>query len=81
MHPEVGDLRVTWRERRMPRSYDGLVLREGRWELDPSALAASCRAHGGDPRPASAGFGWMLLGALAAAVLAGAWLLRRKRRG
>lgn len=80
MRPEVGDLRITWRELRMPQSYDGLVLRDGRWELDAAAVASAGRAREAGTRPARAGFGWMLLGALAAAVLAAAWLLRRRRR-
>ena len=82
MHPEVGDLRVAWRELRMPRTYEGLVLRDGRWELDAAALEASRRAATADARPASAGLGWILLGALAAGMVAAAWmLLRRRRRG
>lgn len=87
-HPRIGDLRVTWRERRMPDTYEGLVLRDGVWELDRAALARGAtqdprQAAGGGASPAGtarAGFAWILLGALAAAVVAGAWMLRRRRR-
>lgn len=82
VRPKIGDLRITWRALRMPETYDGLVLRDGRWELDASALAASRRNRANAPAPpANAGFGWILLGALAAALVGGAWMLRRRRRG
>lgn len=81
VHPEVGDLQVAWRELRMPRTYDGLVLRDERWELDAAALAASRRAATSGARPAGAGLGWILLGALAAGMAAAAWMLLRRRRG
>ena len=79
-HPEVGDLRITWRALRLPATGEGLVLRDGRWELDERALAR--RAQAGDAvRPARVGYAWSLMGALAAALLAGlALLLRRRRR-
>lgn len=82
VRPEVGDLKITWRELRMPRSYAGLALRNGRWELDGSAArdqaAAGPAARARNrPRPA---FGWMLLGAAAAGVAAVAFMFRRRRR-
>lgn len=82
-HPEIGDLRITWRELRMPATYDGLVLRDGRWELDETALARRGQPgleQPGDARSARGGFGWILLGAVAAALVAGGWILRRRRR-
>ena len=81
-HPRIGDLRIKWRELRMPATYDGLVLRDGRWELDEAALARREQASGeaATPRPARGSFAWIVLGALAAAVVAAAWMLRRRRR-
>lgn len=77
VHPEVGDLRITWRELRMPPGYDGLVLRNGRWEAD----AARARPSGhGAPAP-RASFHWLVLGAVAAGLVAAAVMLRRRRRG
>lgn len=76
-HPEIGDLRITWREMRMPATYEGLVLRDGRWELDAAALAR--REQAAEARPARGSFAWIVLGALAAALLAGVWMLRRRR--
>ena len=83
VRPEVGDLKITWRALRMPRSYAGLALRGGRWELDASApreraaAGRGARATGRSPP----GFGWMLLGAAAAGVAAVAFMFRRRRRG
>lgn len=81
-HPRIGDLRINWRELRMPATYEGLVLRDGRWELDEAALARRDQARGeaGAQRTVRGSFAWLLLGALAAAVLAAAWMLRRRRR-
>ena len=84
VHPEVGDLKITWRELRMPPDYAGLVLEDGRWVPDPKAVAAR-RASGprnaAPDRAAGAGFGWILLGAAAAGLAAAVFMLRRRRRG
>ncbi len=81
VHPTVGDLRVTWRALRMQAGQDALVLRDGRWELDESAVARRAQAAG-DARQPRTSYAWLVLGALAAALCAGAWLLlRRRRRG
>lgn len=81
-HPEIGDLRITWRQLRMPATYAGLALRDGRWELDRAALAGreQSRGQAGATSPVRGSFAWIALGALAAAVLAAAWMLRRRRR-
>ncbi|HEU4812849.1 MAG TPA: TMEM43 family protein [Xanthomonadaceae bacterium] len=79
VHPMVGDLRVTWRELRMPATHDALVLRDGRWELDERALARRARS-GEDGTQPRMSYAWLVLGALAAALFAGLFLLLRRRR-
>ena len=79
VHPTVGDLRVTWRALRMQAGQDSLVLRDGRWELDASAVARRAEAAG-DARQPRVSYAWLVLGALAAALSAGVWLLLRRRR-
>ena len=77
-HPEIGDLRITWRELRMPPTYEGLALRDRRWELDEAALAR--RGRSDQARPARGSVAWIVLGALTAALVAGLLLLLRRRR-
>lgn len=80
VQPEVGDLRITWHELRMPPAPEGLVLRDGRWELDahaPKQAVARTDARG---VPARVSFGWILLGAAVAALAAAVLMLRRRRR-
>lgn len=78
-HPTVGDLRVTWHELRMPATRDALVLRDGRWQVDERALARRSQAAEGAPPPRMS-YAWLVLGALAASLLAGVVLLLRRRR-
>lgn len=87
VHPEVGDLRITWRELRMPASYDGLVLRDGRWHPDARIVGADARAgtatpgtDGASAQEGRATFRWIMLGAVAAGLAAAVFMLRRRRR-
>jgi len=50
--PEVGDLRIHWRERTLPPLAGLVTLRDGRWQLRPDAPAL---AEAGPSEP-----GWML---------------------
>lgn len=81
VQPEVGDLRITWRELRMPPAPEGLVLRDGRWELDARTAAPSdtpADARRGVPKRAN--FAWVLLGAAVAVMASAVVMLRRRRR-
>jgi len=86
--PQIGDLRVTWRELRLPALEGKLELREGAWQLKPEAAAAALNAAparanatvlGEQPRDERWSWGWLVVGvALAAALLL--WLRGRRRR-
>lgn len=49
LDPQIGDLRVTWRELRLPPLEGKLELREGVWRMRPEAIAAAL-----NPSPARA---------------------------
>lgn len=86
LDPQIGDLRVTWRELRLPPLEGKLVLRDGVWHLRPEAIAAALNPSPGRERALVAGPepedrrwspGWFAL----AVVLALGLLYRlRKRR-
>ena len=44
LDPQIGDLRVSWRELRLPPLEGKLELREGSWRLRPEAAAAALNA-------------------------------------
>lgn len=88
--PQIGDLRVSWRELRLPALEGKLELRDGAWRAKPEAIAEALRAPpsranavvlGEAPADGRWSWGWLVAGvALAAAVLL--WLRgRRKRAG
>ncbi|QWP79111.1 hypothetical protein J5226_12295 [Lysobacter sp. K5869] len=86
--PQIGDLRVTWRELRLPALEGKLELRDAAWRLKPEAAAAALNAApprsnatvlGERPRDERWSWGWLVAGvALAAALLL--WLRGRRRR-
>ena len=86
LDPQIGDLRVTWRELRLPPLDGKLVWRDGVWHLRPEAIAAALNPSPGRERALVAGPepedrrwspGWFAL----AVVLALGLLYRlRKRR-
>ena len=79
--PEIGDLRITWRELRMPDGYEGLVLRGGRWEVDTTAAAGPRGPAAGEaPARAPSSFRWIMLGAIAAGLATAVLMVRRRRR-
>ncbi len=80
--PQVGDLRITWRELVLPPLQDRLVLRDGRWALREGAVPADA------PAPAAVGAGeaqekrrgWALpVGAIVVMLVAVAVATRRRR--
>jgi hypothetical protein len=89
LDPQVGDLRVTWHEMRLPPLTGYVALRDGAWRLREDALAqrASGRNDAGDagtgPVDASwvdrVGRGTLLIGAGILVVLFTAWVLRRRK--
>lgn len=86
--PQIGDLRVTWRELRLPALEGKLELREGAWQLKPEAAAAALNAAPARPGarvlgelPQDERWSWAWLAAgVAAAMAALAWLRGRRRR-
>jgi hypothetical protein len=84
MAPEVGDLRIHWRELRLPPLADRIVLDGGRWRLKDAAPGTGPdRAAGeGAPSPRRAGgrMGAGLFVAFVLVFLAG-FLVARRRRG
>lgn len=68
--PQVGDLRVTWRELVLPPLGDRLVLREGRWTLREPAPAVPVVDPGSHARASSeTGRGWPRWPFVVAAIL------------
>jgi MYXO-CTERM domain-containing protein len=84
LDPQIGDLRIRWRELVLPPLQDRIVLRDGRWRLpaqqpapvpDPGNGQAS---SGKTSKPSSAPW-WFSSGAVV--VLIAALAARRRRRG
>ena len=83
LDPQVGDLRIQWRDLQLPPLDDRLVLRDGRWQLAPAAKAdapeplADAAGHQ-PPAPVPTRWPW-LVGVLLLAVLVGGrmWWKRR----
>lgn len=87
LQPQVGDLRIRWRELVLPALHDRVAFRDGRWHLASSSGPRT--AEDADPRPVASApspaerplsQGWWLL---AGVILLGALLLltRRNRGG
>ncbi|MCJ0825975.1 TMEM43 family protein [Luteimonas sp. 50] len=87
LDPQVGDLRIRWRELVLPPLQDRIVLRDGRWQLRndaaPIAVAGTGKAVAGTSAARARGTGraWWWLGGGALALLLGALLAVRRRRG
>jgi Transmembrane protein 43 len=81
LDPQVGDLRIQWRDLELPPLDDRLVLRDGRWQLSPAASSADT-ASAADPSvvplaPAPVRWPWLAGGLLLALVAVGIWWKRR----
>jgi hypothetical protein len=82
--PQVGDLRIRWRELVLPPLQDRIVLRDGRWQLriDAAPVAAADAGNPASPPPPDAAprraAWWFGGGALV--VLVAAMAARRRRR-
>jgi len=76
LDPQVGDLRIHWRELTLPRLADRIELRDGRWQLLPDTAPEEPPAIAPEtPRRAPWLFGGGLL-----VVLVGLAVARRRRR-
>ncbi|MHB8911657.1 MAG: TMEM43 family protein [Lysobacter sp.] len=81
--PQVGDVRVHWRELLLPSLVGKLELRDGVWRLTPEAAVAPASLQPAIEIPDVAEIRlreWLPWLAAAVAVLAGLWLLLRRRR-
>ncbi|MDG6347461.1 TMEM43 family protein [Luteimonas sp. 8-5] len=61
--PEVGDLRIHWRELVLPPLAERIELRDGRWRLragEADGVGEAKAARGGDSRPGRAHWWWWL---------------------
>lgn len=84
LDPQVGDLRITWRDLVLPPLQDKIVLRDGRWRLrprqqpdvaiDPSAGTTARAAPEPDRLP------WLLGGGVLVVLIAVFAAMRRRRR-
>lgn len=75
LDPQVGDLRIHWRELQLPPLQDRLVLRDGEWVVAPDAERGGKAA---DVGPGGGYFAWLAgAGALALVLV----LVARIRRG
>ena len=77
LHPQVGDLRIAWRELRLPPLGDKVELRDGRWVLAPEADAAPDAAAA--PPVNTAYVPWLLGGGALLLALAAVAFFRRRR--
>lgn len=75
LDPQVGDLRIHWRELTLPPLQGRIVLRDGRWQLSPNAAPETQPAT-----PAKKSRMPWLLGGGALVVLIGLAVARRRRK-
>ena len=87
LDPQVGDLRIRWRELVLPPLQERIVLRDGRWQLrddaTPAVVAGARNAVAGPAAAGSQGTGmsWWWLGGGALVLLLAALVALRRRRG
>ena len=83
LDPQLGDLRIHWRELVLPPLQDRIVLRDGRWRLlvatTPAAAAAISPAHV-EPMPGPHRARWFFASGMIV-VLVAALAAARRRRG
>ncbi|MGV8942056.1 MAG: TMEM43 family protein [Lysobacter sp.] len=87
LDPQIGDLRIQWRELHLPPLAGHVELRDGQWQLSARTEKAVLNARPLPPAAANAHAfeghrrgPWALGGALAVAVVIGVLLLGRRRR-
>lgn len=86
LDPRIGDLRIQWRELHLPPLDDKVELRDGRWQLTPTAAAKALEAARESAvveLPEDQGralLPWLLAGAAALVLAALAWRRVRRRR-
>ncbi len=84
LDPQVGDLRITWRELVLPPLQDKVVLRDGRWQLAsaPAAVAVSMPEADmpAEAVPAQRRLTWLSGGGALAVLIAALAAWRRRRR-
>lgn len=80
LDPQVGDLRIRWRDLQLPPLDDRLVLRDGRWQLRPVAVAVDAPDAAEPPAPgASSPSRWpWLAGGLVLVLSALGWWWKRR---
>jgi hypothetical protein len=77
LDPQVGDLRIHWRELELPPLQDRVLLRGGEWVPVPGAAAGG---DPDDPEPGERSFAWLAgAGALALVLVFVARVGRRRR--
>lgn len=84
--PEVGDLRIHWRDLLLPPLQDRIELRDGRWRLRRDAAADPAQATTETAQPVAddrrrRSPWWLFLGGLVPVLLAAAVVRRRRRNG
>lgn len=83
LDPQIGDLRITWRDLVLPPLQDKVVLRDGRWQLPPApatiAASDSSQTMVEDAAPEPRRLPW-LFGGGALIVLIIVLAARRRRR-
>ena len=77
LDPQIGDLRIHWRELTLPRLAERVQLREGRWQLLPEATPEALPAIAPEaPHRAP----WLFGGGLLVVLVGLAFARRRRRR-
>jgi LPXTG-motif cell wall-anchored protein len=81
LDPQVGDLRITWRELVLPPLQGQVVLRDGEWVLPgaPETAAASEDIDTIDDARTSSAMHWLLAGGLLLLLAAVLAIFRRRR--
>jgi hypothetical protein len=84
LDPQVGDLRIRWRELVLPPLQGRIVLRDGRWRMAPqatSSVADSLDARPStDAAPAPRRAPWLFSSGVVVVLIAALAARRRRRR-